>query len=179
MKRVVVPLAIVVLIAGAFAAGYLLRPAIAGNMAVQGAQVKSPPEWTQWKYPGSQEEGSQKGGGVQTNDWAVGPTYSVSLSTPDDLETVLKWYAKQFDFEAISSPTGSGSTGRFNTGDPDGNMYTNVVLTGTTPNQTNPVRTKLISTRTARYSIAVAVARNEGGSHTHILLTYFPNALLN
>ena len=37
------------------------------------------------------------------------------------------------------------------------------------------VRVKIISVRTPRYDLGITISRAEGESHTHIVITYFPN----
>jgi hypothetical protein len=41
------------------------------------------------------------------------------------------------------------------------------------------MRTKVITQRTVRYDPVVTIGRHPGGSHTHILVSYLPNAVLN
>jgi hypothetical protein len=184
--------AIVVLIALAFAGGYILRlwqsaphtPGTAQALfgAVKAPKPKAPPEWTEWRYPGSTEQGSSKGGGGTMNGLTVGPIDSVILTTPDDFEKVLEWYANKFDSPVIAVPTGSGSLGKFNTENTDDPIINaNVMLASNRPGDERdkgtwrPVRMKVISARTPRYDLVINVSRAEGESHTHVVVTYFPN----
>jgi len=186
MRRLALVLAILVLTAGAFAAGYYLHSwrgtTNTSFMPWQKAQLKTPPEWTEWQYPDSKEQGSGKGGGGTVNGLTAGPIYSVSLTTPDDLDKVLKWYAKKFDNDIIAVPTGSGSLGKMNTENKeDPIINADVLLASTRPNEERdngtlrPVQMKVISVRTPRYDLVINVSRAEGESHTHIIVTYFPN----
>ena len=192
MRKFTSVLAIAVLIGVAFAGGYFLRlwqstghavgMAEVFSVASKGPKPKAPPEWTEWQYPESTEGGSSKGGGGTVNDLSVGPIYSVILTTPDDLDKVLEWYAKKFDSEIIAVPTGSGSLSRMNTENQDDPIISaNVLLASNRPSNDRdkgpwrPVRMKVISVRTPRYNLVINVSRAEGESHTHVIVTYFPN----
>jgi uncharacterized protein YceH (UPF0502 family) len=61
MKKYAVSLVIVILVAGAFAAGYYVQ----GSAPAAAARDSQPklPEWADWKYPGSEEVAFIKGGG--------------------------------------------------------------------------------------------------------------------
>jgi hypothetical protein len=192
MRKLGAVLAVLVLVGVAFAGGYYLHLYQSVGRAVGIAEVLSPaakapkpakpPEWTEWQYPGSAEGGSSKGGGGTANGVSVGPIYSVILTTPDDLDKVLEWYAKKFGNEIIAVPTGSGSLGEMNTANADDPIINaNVMLASGRPSDDpargtwRPVRMKVISVRTPRYDLVINVSRAEGESHTHVIVTYFPN----
>jgi hypothetical protein len=192
MRKLVSVLAILVLVGAAFAGGYYLHLCQSMGHVVAIGEVPSlvsteprpakPPEWTAWQYPGSTEGGSSKGGGGTLNRVRVGPIYSVILTTPDDLDKVLEWYANKFDSEIIAVPTGSGSMSRVNTANQDDPVINgNVMLASDRPSDDRaqgrwrPVRMKVISVRTPRYDLVLNVSRADGESHTHVVVTYFPN----
>jgi hypothetical protein len=153
----------------------------AAGTPLQKSKAKAPPEWTEWQYPDSKEQGSSKGGGGLMNGVTVGPIYSVELTTPDDLDKVLKWYAKKFGGEIIAVPTGSGSLGGFDSNNKDDPVINGNVILSNRPSDDRgagslrPVKMKVISVRTPRYDLVVNVSRAEGESHTHVVVTYFPN----
>jgi hypothetical protein len=188
MKKIALAVVILALVGGAFAGGYFMPrqqgtpPAGAKGAENPKPKPKAPPEWTEWQYPDSKEGGSSKGGGGLMNDVRVGPIYSVALTTPDDLDKVLKWYAKKFNGEIIAEPTGSGSLGKFDSDNKDDPIINgNVLLASYRPSEDRkngdwrPVRMKVISVRTPRYDLVINVSRADSESHTHVVVTYFPN----
>jgi hypothetical protein len=191
MKKFALALVVLALVGGAFGGGYFLhhwqgpnnteRMSETASTPLQKSKAKAPPEWTEWQYPGSKEQGSSKGGGGLMNGVKVGPIYSVELTTSDDLDKVLNWYAKEFGSEIIAVPTGSGSLSRFNSDNKDDPVINgNVILSNRPSDDRNagslrPVKMKVISVRTPRYDLVVNVSRAESESHTHVVVTYFPN----
>ncbi len=116
------------------------------------------------------------------NGLRVGPIYSVELTTPDDLDKVLKWYATKFDSAIIAVPTGGGVVGISDSNNKDDPIINgNVILASYRPREERekgmwrPVRMKIISVRTPRYDLVINVSQAEGESHTHVVITYFPN----
>jgi hypothetical protein len=188
MGKFVLAVAVLVLIAGAFAGGYYLcywqNPAQIVANPPKERKPTAPPDWKEWQYPDSQEGNSGKGGGGMMGGVSVGPIYDVVLTTSDDLVKVHAWYAKKFDSEIIAVPTGAGSNTKMNSEDKDDPIINfDVTLDNTLPKDdrdkggARPVRAKVISIRTPRYALAINISRADGEAHTHIIISYFPNEI--
>jgi hypothetical protein len=197
MKKLMLALVILLLMGGTFAAGWFLPhgpeapppdrpeappPGPAARPAVLKPRPKAPPDWTEWQYPDSKEQASGKGGGGTANGVTVGPIYSVELTTTDDLDKVLQWYAKKFNNDIIAMPTGGGGQSKFDSNNPDDPIINGDVLqAGNRPSEDRakgmwrPVKMKVITLRTPRYDLVINISRAEGESHTHVIVTYLPN----
>ncbi len=184
MKKFGIPLAILILMCAAFVAGYYLRspdkPIASSLPWNKKTKQKAPPEWTEWKYPESQERESSKG--PRGQEVPVGSVDSVVLTTTDDYEKVLEWYAKKLEFDIVAEPTGGGSIGKFNTANPDDPFINMAAMPSSfrlqdfkEKSKSQGVKMKAITVRTPRYGLVINISRADHETNTYILITYFPN----
>jgi hypothetical protein len=130
-------------------------------------------DWQQWKYPGCSEHDSSLGGGGQMGKARVPSHYCLVMTTPDDYEQVLKFYA---DKKGFSDLAGSGSGTRASS-NPDLFESWFVLSDSLAPdgvNQSRPVKAKLFGKRTPTYDLTMLVSRAKDEKHTHIVLSYNP-----
>jgi hypothetical protein len=130
--------------------------------------------WQDWKYPGCSVHDSSQGGGGNIGSASVSPHYCMIMTTQDDYETVLKFYA---DKTGISlAGTGAGSRGTFDskTGSLESWYVLNDNLPPEGPNRSRPVKAKMFGKSTAAYDLTMLVSRATDEKHTHIFLAYYP-----
>ncbi|MGA2255314.1 MAG: hypothetical protein ABSG53_11680 [Thermoguttaceae bacterium] len=135
---------------------------------------KSDEDWQQWKYPGCAEHESSLGGGGQLGTARVPPHFCLVLTTQDDYEKVLRFYADKTG----TGLTGGGSGTTANGNSKDANMESwfvmNDSLSPEGANRNRPVKTKMFGKRTPRYDLTMFFSRANDEKHTHMLLVYYP-----
>jgi len=130
------------------------------------------PDWKEWKYPGSADhESGQAGGGLDAG--VRSPMhYDLVMTTKDDYEKVLGFYAEKTGLSLVDNDKGSGVGG--------GNHELWFVANdSSSPNdvtgvsqEDRPVKTKLFGKRTPAYDLTMFISRAKDEKNTHIVLVY-------
>jgi hypothetical protein len=129
-----------------------------------------------WKYPGCSDHDSSLGGGGHVGRAKVPPHYCLVMTTQDDYEKVLKFYADKTGISSLVAGTGGGTTMKFDTTTSHFETWfvLNDNLSPGGANQGRPVRAKVFAKRTATYDLTVFISRATNEKHTHIVLAYYP-----
>jgi hypothetical protein len=129
-----------------------------------------------WKYPGCSAHDSSQGGGGKIGSAIVSPHYCLVMTTPDDYEAVLKFYADKTGIPSLVAGTGGGSRGSFDskTGSLETWFVLNDSLSPEGPNRSRTVKAKMFGKSTPTYDLTILVSRANDEKHTHIVLAYYP-----
>jgi hypothetical protein len=125
------------------------------------------PDWKEWKYPGCAEHGGGQVGGGQNAGVKEPMQYDLVMTTQDDYEKVLGFYAEKTGISILAVENGAGAGG----GNHDSwFVYDDSRL----PNvaQSRPVRVKMFGKRTPTYDLTMFISRANDEKHTHIILVY-------
>jgi hypothetical protein len=178
MKRLLILAGFLAAVAVGAAVGYLVgrhRPRGAG---LAGNPAEAGPDWKEWKYPGGAEHDSSLGGGGQIGTAGVPPHYCLAMTTEDDYEKVLRFYADKPGMSGLAAGTGSGMKGGASTDPNTSYIETWFVLNdGWSPegvSRGRPVKVKVFGKRTGTYDLTMHVSRASDEKHTHIVLAYYP-----
>jgi hypothetical protein len=173
MRWVIAAAVGLILVVAAFVGGWVLgkyAPKTAGGpngMVI----APAPADWTEWTYPGGKQTGSATGGGSSLGNVRVGPLHTAQVTTPDEFETVLAFYATKLAHPGIASPGGTESSGGIR-----GVATGNEVYAYASQSDTRPgVKAKAITYRTSNYDLVITVTRAGGEKETHILIAYMPH----
>ena len=151
---------------------------LAGRLSETSSDLKAGeagPDWKEWKYPGCAEHGSSLGGGGQAGMSKVPPLYCLVMTTPDDYEKVLKYYADKMGNSVLAVGAGSGT--KVDSSNPENceNWFVlNDALSPEGANRSRPVKAKVFGKRTPTYDLTMHVSRANDENHTHIMLAYYP-----
>jgi hypothetical protein len=159
--------------AGGYAVGRHRFPGSPGDAKT----AEAAPDWQEWKYAGSSEHDSLTGGGTQTSSGAVPPHFCLVMTTEDDYEKVLRYYADKTGVASLEAG-GSGGGTRFNFG-PNGAyaeewFVLNDSRSPNSANQDRPVKMKMFGRRTLTYDLTMLISRANDEKHTHIVLAFYP-----
>jgi hypothetical protein len=166
-KRVVIGLAVVLLAAAAFGAGWAARGPGQPTVEQPGEAVRAA-RWQPgkedeaefWKYPKADSAGSAQGG----------PQHIAAFTTPDDLATVAAWYGERLgDRIPLGDPGAIGSGGG-----PDvfAAACDDSFRPGAGARPARPVRVGFGARSSPASAVAVAISRAEGEDRTHILVSF-------
>ena len=190
MRKVVIPVAGILLFAAAGAIGWFAAKRTT-NTAGQGAAPGKPviyyragdkdvvapaPSWEEWKYPDSRVYNSSTGGGSKLGEIEFGGTDRVALVTPDDFDKVWGFYKEKCKLRALGD---AGSTLRFEGGGNEQALTLKIfddirahTLEGP---KSESVQARAFSVQSLRYSLVGFMYRPRGSDSTNILILYRPN----
>jgi hypothetical protein len=148
-----------------------------GDNSVGSKPREAASDWREWKYPGSAEHDSSTWGGGQAGNARLPGHYGMVMTTQDDYEKVLQFYADKTGVGAIAGSEGGGGM-KFSTGGNTSSMEDWFVLNDSQSpggaNQSRPVKAKGFAKRTLLYDLTMFVTRADNEKHTHVVLAYYP-----
>jgi hypothetical protein len=194
-KRVAITLGVVLVVAGAFGAGWLARgqpaaptsgtkpstesgePPISFRVGDPEVLLAAAPAWDTWKYPDSKVESSTTGGGSgPMAGMEFGNTERIALTTPDAFDKVWAFYKEKCQLsellsESVRNPFQAGVTGKQRTikvfNAPQGFSFAGP--------KSDALTSRAFTVHSLRYQLVGFVYRPKGAESTCILLAYRPN----
>jgi hypothetical protein len=131
-------------------------------------QDEARPDWKEWKYPGCVERGFGQVGGGQSGGVKTPMDYHSVMTTPDDYEKVLGFYAEKTGISVLALENGAGAGG----GTSGEWFVANDSLLPDEVAQNRPVRVRMFGKRTPTYDLTMFISRANDEKHTHIILAY-------
>ena len=179
MKRIVlVIVAFLVAIAAGVGIGYVAgRNNLLGREPAAKSRGDDESDWKQWKYPGSTELGSSRGGGGQVREANLPPHYCLAMATPDDFEKVLGFYADKTGIANLATVGGGGSKMHFDSARTDIEDWFTIddsLPANRSDSSKRPVKIKVFAQRTLAADVTMFISRASDEQDTHIILAYYP-----